>query len=1372
VNDNIIDLNFCTQNVRSLNIASKNIITEQKIHAVTKNGCDIVFLSDLRLNSLKQIVACKEISQKFYFRGYKFIHNSPVSSRGVGILVKRTVLEKVSIVNTVRDTDGNYILIDIEYKNNRYTLGSVYGANTNEGISMYDALERDLVNLKNEKIILGGDWNATYDRSDVNVNIDILNMVNIPSLRRSNRIHAICNNLSLIDPYRMLYPDTRDYTFTPMGENQINRSRLDFFLISNVLSEFVINVVIPHSLSSLAFDHKPVSLLFRKTPNNFNHFVKDNYILQEEFGAGVHIAVIECYIIHSIITDQFTIEMKNDILLLIGSLTLNLTEIQDLKLREAREGPSALLTLQIEGKRGEIRENLDALPTMEFLDTLSLEPTPDIFLETLILCVKNNALQEQRRCINVNNVKKSELILKVKTLKKLSLQDRDNNAIILAEAALTRHVEKELKIELENFKKFENLNAEKITPHFMSMVKSSSKNDCPSLICNENNVPFENSQALSAHVETYFSQIYKKEENLEYQRTQDSISNFLGEDILEKEEIRNAKLSENEKLELDSPLTVEELTESINKSNLKSAPGSNGISNKFIKKYWEFFKYPLLKYANFAFTTGRLTDSFRTADIKLIPKKGGDLRKIKNWRPISLLNCFYKCISRVFAARLKKYMNKLTPCAQKGYANGRYCQEVLIGVVDTIETCRSRNIKGALLSLDIQKAFDSLSHSYLKNIFQFFNFGPNITRWLTVLSMNRAARIVINSDISTNIFELERGNAQGDTISPFLFNLGYQILLFKLEYDQHVSGLIENVELGPDFPPLPPHVSRSPPKVYAMADDATVITKMEWGSLARIREILTDFHIISGLACNVEKTTLMQLGSADPVPDNIKDLGFDVQNEIKLLGLKIKSSCSNYTVSKTELEDKVQSQIRFWQRFDLSLSGRISVSKTFMYSQLNYLGCFLPIDHIRLTNIENKIEEYVKGPLNIAKERMTLRREEGGLGLFSLSRFLGSQACTWAKRAQSLDDNWKIRLYRNSLGGVLNLRGNDFNEAEEPILHFIAKNMETFHSNLTSTKKNYEEAYFIDNNYFSYGGENRQLFDKNFFGEAFYNSNRYKLGNLKFSHFLNANRAVKGWAEFIESSGILVPEEKYDIMRRCCSDLLEGGGGPFPPSDTVDLITFCNRFKKGSKPFRRIITGNLRDEIPRNINTFAENSQTIIGLEMGRKINGLWGFTYFSSAMRTFLFKMHNNILGLNNRVAHFIRDHSPICTFCRLLMRGDAPNEDTLHLFYDCPSVETVRDQFFVWAYREDVRYVISRKDLFLVQVIGNTDTVNSNTIIRTIIAKLFLKYIWDSRCRYSLPTLEEAKENIISEIMAIKNASTAIDQTKKPIWSHSWTM
>ncbi len=234
-------------------------------------------------------------------------------------------------------------------------------------------------------------------------------------------------------------------------------------------------------------------------------------------------------------------------------------------------------------------------------------------------------------------------------------------------------------------------------------------------------------------------------------------------------------------------------------------------------------------------------------------------------------------------------MNKLTPCAQKGYANGRYCQEVLIGVIDTIETCKAKKIKGGLLSLDIQKAFDSLSHSYLQNIFKFYNFGPNISRWLTLLSTNRAARIIINSNISTEIFELERGNAQGDTISPFLFNLGYQILLFKLEFDLQIAGLTERVELGPDFPPLPLHAQQVPPKVYAMADDATVLVRMERDSLLRIRNILADFELISGLACNVDKTTLMQFGSNEPVPAAIREIGFDIKTELTLLGLKITS---------------------------------------------------------------------------------------------------------------------------------------------------------------------------------------------------------------------------------------------------------------------------------------------------------------------------------------------------------------------------------------------------------------------------------------------------------------------------------------------------
>jgi hypothetical protein len=63
---------------------------------------------------------------------------------------------------------------------------------------------------------------------------------------------------------------------------------------------------------------------------------------------------------------------------------------------------------------------------------------------------------------------------------------------------------------------------------------------------------------------------------------------------------------------------------------------------------------------------------------------------------------------------------------------------------------------------------------------------------------------------------------------------------------------------------------------------------MDPTSLRRVRDLLIEFKVISGLECNVKKTTLMQIGSNDPVSREVVDLGFDIQEEVKLLGLKKK----------------------------------------------------------------------------------------------------------------------------------------------------------------------------------------------------------------------------------------------------------------------------------------------------------------------------------------------------------------------------------------------------------------------------------------------------------------------------------------------------
>ncbi len=66
--------------------------------------------------------------------------------------------------------------------------------------------------------------------------------------------------------------------------------------------------------------------------------------------------------------------------------------------------------------------------------------------------------------------------------------------------------------------------------------------------------------------------------------------------------------------------------------------------------------------------------------------------------------------------------------------------------------------------------------------------------------------------------------------------------------------------MPPDLPPLPIEVSSRPFKVFAYADDANMLVKMDVPTLTRLRTILDDFGTLSGLECNVEKTTLLQVG--------------------------------------------------------------------------------------------------------------------------------------------------------------------------------------------------------------------------------------------------------------------------------------------------------------------------------------------------------------------------------------------------------------------------------------------------------------------------------------------------------------------------------
>ncbi len=208
----------------------------------------------------------------------------------------------------------------------------------------------------------------------------------------------------------------------------------------------------------------------------------------------------------------------------------------------------------------------------------------------------------------------------------------------------------------------------------------------------------------------------------------------------------------------------------------------DGFLYRFIQAFWGIYRLPLFYAASSGLESGTLPESFMVAKIKLIPKKG-DCTKIKNWRPISLLRNFYKIISRLINTRLQKIVDRLLSRAQKGFTKSRQIQEVIINCTETMNYCRQNNIEAVLASIDQSKAFDSVDHGFMEKVYEFFGFGDRIKRWLKSIGTGRFACIQLENDSITDNFELGKGHAQGDSPSPLLYNLRFNIFisLFMLQ---------------------------------------------------------------------------------------------------------------------------------------------------------------------------------------------------------------------------------------------------------------------------------------------------------------------------------------------------------------------------------------------------------------------------------------------------------------------------------------------------------------------------------------------------------------------------------------------------------------
>ncbi|KAF7646191.1 hypothetical protein LDENG_00191820 [Lucifuga dentata] len=130
-------------------------------------------------------------------------------------------------------------------------------------------------------------------------------------------------------------------------------------------------------------------------------------------------------------------------------------------------------------------------------------------------------------------------------------------------------------------------------------------------------------------------------------------------------------LSDSEKQELESNLTIGELSEAVQSMNSGKAPGPDGFPIEFYKLFKEKLLAPLLGVYEEAYEEGILPPTLRLAMITLILKPGKPSTECSSFRPISLMGCDIKILCKALAKCLEKYLPHLVCSDQNGFVKNR-----------------------------------------------------------------------------------------------------------------------------------------------------------------------------------------------------------------------------------------------------------------------------------------------------------------------------------------------------------------------------------------------------------------------------------------------------------------------------------------------------------------------------------------------------------------------------------------------------------------------------------------------------------------------------------------------------------------------------
>lgn len=523
------------------------------------------------------------------------------------------------------------------------------------------------------------------------------------------------------------------------------------------------------------------------------------------------------------------------------------------------------------------------------------------------------------------------------------------------------------------------------------------------------------------------------------------------------------KLDHYDKEFCDSDLNIDECAKALKDMPNDKSPGSDGLTTNFYKFFWPDIKDLLFDSYCYSFKNGILSPDQRRAVINLIPKKDKDLRHLKNWRPVSLLNTDYKILTKTLSNRLQQVISKLIHSDQVGYIHGRFIGEN-IRTISNLMTYTSLNKIPSLIALvDFEKAFDTIEWSFLFESLQRYNFGDSFIGWIKTLYTDISS-CTGNNGYFSRYFNLSRGLRQGCSISALLFILVAEILAIAIRSNKNINGIKVDDKIF---------------KINLLADDTTLFLA-DFTSLEAAISLFDTFALCSGLKINIEKTEVIPLGNLTVenicLTKRLKKIKI-TSKPFKTLGIWF--SHNHLEMIELNFLERLKSTKKIaniWSSRKLSWKGKITIIKTHLISQIRHLLTVLYVPDYILKEFESIYFTFLWSgkPARIKKASIIANIESGGLKMPDIYSIHETSKIMWVKKLLSGgEQNWKYLEWK-----LMNISPNKINKkldkniSEFAQTHFHKQVLEIWFSNFSQppiTTQEILNEYLFENRFIRHG---------------------------------------------------------------------------------------------------------------------------------------------------------------------------------------------------------------------------------------------------------------------------------------------------------------